>query len=99
MAKLDRLVPNQILYTVSRGRMGNTTISTVRVHEVKVIEVNTTEGYVIASWNHNAPKKCYEGEVSRWKVSEPITVEGFFGSRRLANKEEKAAILAKRLGR
>ena len=96
MAKLDKLVPNQVLWTVSRGRMGNTMITTVYVHEVRVIEVNTTEGYVVASWNSNPARKFYEGEVSRWKVKEPVTVSGAFGSVRLARKDEKAAILAKR---
>lgn len=96
MAQLSKIKPGQTLYTVSRGRLGNTTLRTVRVHTVRVVEVDLVGGYVLASWNSNTAKKYGIREVSTWKVSEPVTVEGFFGSRRLAKRDEKAKILAER---
>ena len=96
MAQLSKIRVGQTLYTVSRGRLGNTTLRTVRVHPVTVEEVNLVDGYVIARWNHNRPEKYRLGDISTWKVSEPVTIDGMWGAKRLASREEKAAILAKR---
>lgn len=96
MAQINKLKVGQRLYTVTNGRLGNTTLRTVHVHDVVVKEIGPEGRFVVASWNGNPARSYGPHEVSSWKVSEPITVEGFFGSRRLANKEEKTAILAKR---
>lgn len=95
MATISKLKPGQILYTVTRGRLGNTTLRTVRVHDVKIIEVDPDGKFVVASWNGNRSEKYHRGDVSTWKVSKPVTIEGMFGSERLASKAEKAEILAK----
>lgn len=97
MAKLGKLKPGQTLWTVSKGRMGNTMLRTVSVHPVVVKEVHAEDGYVIASWNYNSPSRYFRGEVERWKLQEPVLIRStMLGQARLATKEEKAAILAKR---
>jgi hypothetical protein len=95
MASIHKLKVGQRLYTVTRSRMGNTTLRTVHVHDVVVKEIDPDYGFVVATWNYNAPRRYYPGEIATWKVSKPVTVEGFFGSRRLANKAEKAEIMKK----
>lgn len=95
MATISKLKVGQVLYTVTRSRAGNTMLSTVHVHEVKVEEIDPEGRFVVARWNYNRPEKYLAHDVSTWKVSKPITVPSIFGTRRLANKEEKAAILAK----
>ncbi len=89
MATLSKLTPGQVLYTTSRRKMGNTTISTVAVHSVRVVSIH--EDHVMASWNSNPPHKYREREVKGWRVNEPRTVVTAFGARRLARRDELAA--------
>lgn len=92
MASFHKLKAGQVYYTVTKGRLGNTTLRTVSIHEVKVLEVHIS--YCMASWNHNKPERFYPGNVAHWKVERPVTVKGIWGSQRLARKDEKAKILA-----
>ncbi len=95
MAAFKNIKPGQILFTVSRHRMGNTTASTVAVHKVSVESVDEETQTVIASWNSNKSRKYYPSEYSKWKVREPVTVPTWGGlGKRLATREEKAAIKA-----
>jgi hypothetical protein len=72
MAALSRIKPEQILYTVTRQGMGNTTMTRLAVHEVKVLEVDLVKRKVRAIWNHFNPPEWYsERQVARWKVSKP----------------------------
>ena len=98
MASMKKIKVGQVLYTVSSGRAGNTMLRTVHVHEVKIEEIDPEGRFVVARWNYNRPEKYWPRDVAGWKVSKPVTVSGIFGTTRLANREEKAAILAKRLG-
>ena len=92
MAVIANLTPGQVLFTVRRHKMGNTTISTVAVHTVKVLEVH--EDYVLATWNGNTPRKYRSAQVSKWKVKAPVLVSGGFGQKRLATRAEQAALQA-----
>lgn len=94
MAQIKKLKVGQVLYTVTRSRLGNTTLRTVHVHEVVVKEIDPEGKFVIASWNHNRAEKYWAGDVGTWKVSKPVTIDGIFGSQRLATREEKKALLA-----
>jgi SOS-response transcriptional repressor LexA len=71
MATITRIKPGQVLFTVTRQKMGNTTISRGVMHRVVVKEVDPDGRFVIASWNGNAACKFYERDVARWKVNEP----------------------------
>lgn len=86
--KLSSLKPGDIVFDVQKTKMGNTTLKTISVYRVKIIEVN--DSHVVASWNGNTPKKFGEMAVSKWKKKEPVTIVGGFGIRRLATKAEIA---------
>ncbi len=71
MATISRLKADQVLYTVTRRKMGNTTISMGVLHRVVVKELDPEGRFVVASWNGNTPRKYYERDVARWKVNMP----------------------------
>jgi hypothetical protein len=71
MASFDRVKVGQVLYSVVRQKMGNTTISRDAVFQVVVKEINTAKRAVFASWNCNTPQWFSERSVNRWKVKEP----------------------------
>lgn len=91
---IEKLQPGMIVYDVSRGKMGNTTISTVRVHPVRIISVDAECRTVVASWNYNPEKKCYSREYEKWRANKPVTITSKFGQTRIATREEKNAIQA-----
>lgn len=53
MALISKLAVCQTLYTVTVGKMGNTNLSTVNVHPVRVIEIDSARRFVVARWNGN----------------------------------------------
>jgi len=71
MAAISRIKPGQVLFTVKRMKMGNTTMSKQVVHPVTVRTVDPGGRFVEASWNGNAVEKFYEQEVAKWKVKDP----------------------------
>lgn len=93
--KISQLKPGSVAYTVTKSKMGNTTMKTVNVHEVIVNEVHEEEGYVVASWNCNQARKYFSFDVAKWKKTRPVLIRNSLGQSRLATKEEKAEILAK----
>lgn len=93
MATLSKLKVGQVVYSVESGRMGHTTISTVSVYEVQIKEIH--EDHVIASWNSNKPQRFGRREIGRWRISKPLTKEGFFGSARLLRRDEIKALKEK----
>lgn len=72
----------------SRVNMGNTTLKTVVVHPVVIVEVH--DNHVIATWNGNAPRRFGESVVKGWKKEKPLLIREGFGQMRLATREEKA---------
>ncbi len=71
MATIRNLKPDQVLYTVTRQKMGNTTISRGVLHHVVVKEVDPEGRFVMATWNSNPVRKYFERDVARWKVNQP----------------------------
>lgn len=95
--KIESLQPGQIVYSIERGRLGNTTLRTVRIYSVRVIEVDAAEGRVVASWNSNRPQTYYRAAWSKWRKDKPMMIEGMMGCARLATREEiKASKAAER---
>ncbi|EAN4326978.1 hypothetical protein EG703_05030 [Salmonella enterica] len=89
--KLSQLEAGMTVWSLSRSKMGNTSIKTVTLHSVVIQEVH--DNHVIASWNGNAPRRFGETAISGWKKDKPILIRDRSGSARLATREEKAKIL------
>ena len=70
--KLTSLKPGDLVFNVTKTKMGNTTLKTISIYPVKIIEVH--ENHVIASWNGNAPKRFGENVVSKWKKKQPLKI-------------------------
>ncbi|EMY1073305.1 hypothetical protein AAIE55_004087 [Salmonella enterica] len=86
--KISQLEVGMSVWSVSRVNMGNTTIKTVVVHPVVIVEVH--DNHVIATWNGNAPRRFGESVVKGWKKEKPLLIREGFGQMRLATREEKA---------
>ena len=80
MANIKKLEPGQIVYSIERQRMGNTTVKYNECYPVRILAIHPEEGFVIASWNHNKPEKFYEGAIKKWKVKEPEVKETIYGT-------------------
>lgn len=65
MAAFHTIKPGDVLYTVRREKMGNTTMRRTACHPVKVTEVH--ERHVIASWNGNPPMHFSRRAVEQWR--------------------------------
>lgn len=90
--KISALSAGQLVYSVEKTTMGNTSLKTISVYPVTVTEVRETS--VMASWNGNAPRRCSEAAVKKWKVEKPVLVSNGFGTKRLATKDEIAQMKA-----
>ncbi|MEW0691494.1 hypothetical protein AB0U74_18930 [Escherichia coli] len=64
--KISQLESGMQVWSVTRTKMGNTTISTVIVHPVVIIEIH--DNHVIARWNGNAPRRFGETAIRGCKT-------------------------------
>lgn len=78
MAAISRIKPDQVLYSVERRKMGNTTLSETVVFAVRVKEVDPEGRFVIASHNGNPVRRYSERAVAKWKVNKPETKKKLF---------------------
>lgn len=69
MASINRLKPGQVVFSIESYKMGNTNVRCRGLYEVRVVEIG--DGFVIASWNGNAPQKFYETDIKKWRVKRP----------------------------
>jgi len=74
--------------------MGNTTLTTVYIHPVTVVSVDSVKETVVASWNGNTPKTFRKHQYGKWRKSKPMTIRSAIGAVRLATREEIAATKA-----
>ena len=86
----DKLQPGVVVYDVQKHRMGNTTMPTVSVYEVRIISADPEKQTVLASWNNNRPQTYRFSRWSKWRVKRPVLVTGMFGSKRIAKRGEVA---------
>ena len=94
--KLESLKPGMVVYDVGTYRMGNTTMRSVGVWPVRIVEIDMEKRIVVASWNGNPPKRFVSSEATRWRKNEPLIIRSPMGRARLATREEiKAAKEAK----
>lgn len=54
--KFEKIQAGMKLFQRSRGRMGNTTLTTIREHGVTILEVFPEKRCAKVSWNGNAPE-------------------------------------------
>jgi len=90
--KLEKLKPGMIVYDVGKTKMGNTTMTSVAVWPVKIIDVDLERRRVTASWNGNTPRVYPESTAKKWRGKEPVLVREAMGRRRLATREEIKAM-------
>lgn len=75
MAKIEKLTVGQVLYDKHKYKMGNTTMRAWGVWTVVVKEIDPDGRFIVASWNGNAPKKMFSGQVEKLRVKEPVIKE------------------------
>jgi hypothetical protein len=86
----DKLKPGMILYDVHAYTMGNTSMRSIGVWAVKVIEVHENRT-ITASWNGNASRKMYESDWKKLRLKKPELISGAFGSQSFKPRMRKAA--------
>ena len=90
--KIEKLLPGIIVYDVHKHKMGNTTISTVGVWPVHIIDVDTETMTVTASWSGNKSQKYHESTWSKWRLKEPVLIRSRMGYCRIATRAEIKAM-------
>jgi len=65
--KIEKLKPGDVVYSVQRRKMGNTTMSTTVVYSVKIMTIDSERRFVIASINGNPPREYFPGQLSKWR--------------------------------
>lgn len=88
--KIERLTLDKVVYDVCREKMGNPTMRTISVFNVKIVAVDIERGVVTASWNGNSPSEFRQSCWSKWRLAKPLLIRNISGSHRLATKEEIA---------
>lgn len=84
--KFENIKAGDVLYDVHRQKMGNTTLSSMGVWTVKIIEVN--EFGATVSWNGNRPEKWGIKRLRKLRVKRPELVAIGFGRYRLKRRGE-----------
>ena len=68
---ISALRPDDVVYSVTRQKAGNTMMSRQACHQVRVMEVHAD--HVVASWNGNPARKFYPREIRKWRRPAPGT--------------------------
>ena len=71
MVAITALKPGDVVYDCRRTKMGNTTMTRLSTWRVHIKEVNLAEGWVLASWNGNAPTRYRPYQIARWRRTPP----------------------------
>jgi hypothetical protein len=92
--KIDQLKPGMVVYSVEKRKTGNTTVSTMNIFKVQIIEVTISPedlNYqkVLASWNGNTPRNFGIGSISKWKKEPPTVVRGRLSDSLIRLEERK----------
>jgi hypothetical protein len=67
MVAFNTVRVGDVLYDGGTYKMGNTKLREVGNWPVKIVEVDTVRGRVLASWNSNTPKWFSERAVKAWR--------------------------------
>ena len=88
MASINKVEVGQTLYKTYKEKMGRTTMSTTRVSEITITEVNVEEGFIRYKSRFSYTSKMSANTLKLWRVSKPVLISSFTGSQRLATKAE-----------
>lgn len=88
--KFEKITPGTSLWEVVTGKMGNTTISTVYVYEVKIISVCPETRTAVVSWNHNNPETWGHHRLCSLRAKKPETTRGSLGQCILVRRKHKS---------
>lgn len=88
--KFEKIKEGMILYDVHSYKMGNTTIRSLGIWEVKILEINRENRTALASWNGNPPKTYGESSLKKLKAKRPVLVPTALGKYRIETREERA---------
>lgn len=80
MVAINALKPGDVVYDVSREKMGNTTLRRQVVRNVNIKSVSEDKRSVEASWNGNSVRTFREREVARWKRNKPAAKPNAFNT-------------------
>jgi len=97
--KFEKLAPEMVVYDLHRHKLGNTAMTTMGLWKVRIISVDHDTKRVTASWNGNAAKTFFYGDVMKWREKEPMLIRGAFGRARLATRKELKSAQAAAVGR
>lgn len=89
--KFEKLKPGMELYDVHSYKMGNTSLRSIGVWPVRVIEVSDDRS-IVASWNGNKPKRMYEAQWSKYRMKAPELERcGIMGQMRIKPRASRSA--------
>ena len=86
--KYESIKVGETYYEVSKGKMGNTTVTTVRVHPIHVTAKDDETRRVKTSMGRLYSELVYR----RWRKTKPVLITNFFGAQRLARRDEIKAM-------
>lgn len=89
--KFEKLKPGMVVYDVHSHGMGNTTMRTLGVWDVRIISVDPVSRSCLASWNGNPAGQHFEYAIKKWKERRPYLVRTAMGNYRRPTREELAA--------
>jgi len=92
--KITDLQPGQIVYDCHRTKLGNTTMSSMGIWEVRIVSVDLENNRVEASWNGNRPQWRYESSWKKWRKVRPVLVGSLI--KRIATRAELKAMEAQK---
>lgn len=84
--KFEKINPGDRLFDVHSYRMGNTTLRSVGVWEVEIIDIDPEKRCATVSWNGNKPEVYNEVALKKLRAVRPELEAGFFGSMRIKAK-------------
>lgn len=86
--KIENLEPGMIVYDVHSTKMGNTSLKSMGVWNVKIVSIDLERQSVECSWNGNPPRSVYRKTWSKWRKEKPLLITSGMGRQRLATREE-----------
>lgn len=88
MVAIKSIKEGQTIYKTFRRKMGNTTIGTTEISRFTIKTIDIENDFVLGDMSYRKNVRISSYSLKNWRVSKPILVESFTGSRRLATKEE-----------
>lgn len=92
--KFEKATVGTTGYTTSRQRMGNTTMTTVRIgsHTIKAVDAASRR---VQATSVNGLRWFSERDVAKWRAERPVLITNGMGKARLATRAELVALGAK----